>query len=137
MGNTTGLGGLLAIAALTDLEPYVALLTDAPADLVDPTSADIEAVEVTMEGYERLHVDNWKIHTGERPPYADNLFELSGTGALSGDTEIVTHFALVENPSGDTGDIYAVGTLFPAKPLVEDEIIVIPAGKIRITAETN
>lgn len=134
MAGTTTVGGRLAIAALTDLSPYLALLTADPGEWEDPISGDILAVECAADGYERLLVTNWQQNTEARPPYSYNFDSVSATDPVTGSSPVITHFALVENGSGATGDIYSVGQLLPPKVLVEDQVITIAANKIRIIA---
>lgn len=131
-GLTTTVGDRLAIAAITDLDPYLVLMTASPGEFADPTSGSILGVECTMTGYERIQITNWEQDLSARPPLSSNFDDVSTSGPLSGSSEIVNHFALVENASGATGDIYVVGTIVPAVALVAGLALTIPAGGVRV-----
>jgi hypothetical protein len=132
--GTTTTAGRLAVAALTNLNPYIALLVSSPGEFADPTSGEILAVECTMTGYQRLLVTNWQQNLAARPPFSFNFDEVATTSPVSGTPQTITHFALVQNPSGATGTIYSVGQLVPAFTLTAGENIVIGSGKARVIA---
>jgi hypothetical protein len=132
----TTVGARVAIDALCALQPYVALLTGLPASGTDdPTSTDILAKECAMGGYSRLRVINWTPDSTARPPVSSNTSQLTSPGPLSGTVQTLTHYALVQNPTGATGNIWSVGILDNVLTLVVGKQLYIPAGVIRIGAD--
>lgn len=111
VNSLTTEGARIAIAALTGLNPYLALLRDLPDGGDDVTSPDILAEECSRGGYNRLRITNWIVDMSARPPRSYNAIELATDSVLSGATDVLTHFALVQTQSGTTGTIYSVGVL--------------------------
>lgn len=126
--------GRRVVAALTDLNPHLALLIAEPAELQDPTSSDILAVECTMTGYERIYLDSWTQDLSARPPFSYNLSAAAMSGPVAAPSQTITHMALVQNGSGATGEIYAIQPLATPRPLDPDTIITIAAGDIKVIA---
>jgi hypothetical protein len=136
LDTLTTRGTELALRAIGNLQPYLMLLTATPADPEAPTSTELLAAEVTMTNYARMRIlgMNW-IPTGSPKPYLENQYQLESSAALTGTGQTVTRYALVSNPTGATGDIYAVGTVSPSVALVSGKQIVIPAGYIRLAGD--
>lgn len=112
---------------------YLAIYTAAPSDAGGGT-------EATGGGYARLSITNngtnFPAATGTAPTEKDNGVDFdfpAATGAAWSAGANMTHWALHTNVSTDTPVVW--GALEVAKPVLESDVLRVPAGSMTITLD--